>query len=383
VLVVDDNATNRRIFERTLSKWRMKPTLMDSGSAALTASRAARDSGQPFDVVLLDVQMPGLDGFETAARLKADAGGIAPTIMMLTSADHLGDAAKCRTLGLDAYLVKPVRQASLRAAMLRALHHTPSSAAPRLALAWQRPRTPRRILLAEDNVVNQRVAMGILNKVGHTVVLAANGIEAVAAVEAGGVDLILMDMQMPEMGGEEATGLIRAREREHGGHVPIIALTAHAMKGDREICLAAGADGYVPKPLSPQHLLDQIDELIGNLSTPAVVPDQERQRLLASVGHDEALFAEVVQLFTTDAPAQLARIRGAIATGSGEAIYRAAHTFHGAAANFGRGELLESLSAMEQSANDADLPTCVALLEQVTWQTAHLLEQLVASTEVP
>jgi CheY-like chemotaxis protein/HPt (histidine-containing phosphotransfer) domain-containing protein len=331
--------------------------------------------------VLLEVQMAGLDGFETAARLKADAGGIAPTIMMLTSADHMGDAARCRTLGLDAYLVKPVRQSSLYAAMLRAIHHVKPVPAQR---DTPPPQTPRHILLAEDNLVNQRVAMGILQKVGHTVVLAVNGAQAVAAAAAQRFDVILMDMQMPEMGGAEAMGVIRARERNTTEHVPIIALTAHAMKGDREMCLNAGADGYIAKPLSPQHLLDQVQALARQSPATPTAQDsvEARRQLLASVGGDEALFSEIVQLFMTDAPAQLARIQDAIASGNSGAVCLAAHAFRGAAANFGPTPLVDSLAAIDRSAKANDLAECSVIAVRAASQTAQLLTRLAASQEV-
>ena len=378
VLVVDDNSTNRRIFGRTLTKWQMKPTLAETGAAGLAVYRTARDTGHPFDIVLLDVQMPGLDGFATAAQLKSDAGAIAPTIMMLTSADHMGDAARCRALGLDAYLVKPVRQASLREAMLRAMRHVPAATAPSEAPGRMGSYEPRRILLAEDNIVNQRVAMGILEKAGHTIVLARNGREAITAAAAQHFDVILMDMQMPEMSGADAMAAIRARETSTGDHVPIIALTAHAMKGDREMCLAAGADGYVAKPLSPQDLLDQIHGLASRPGPGSSVSDtrEQRQRLRAGVGGDEALFAEIVQLFAADAPRQLACIRDGLAHDRVPDVFQAAHTLRGAVANFGPGPLLESLAVIEHAAKAGDLPECRAIVEQAAAQIGALLQLL-------
>ena len=261
VLVVDDNPTNRRICEGTLVRWGMVPVLVDSGLAAIAAAREARDVGRPFDLVLLDVQMPDLDGFATAGQLRADGGAIAPTIMMLTSSDVMGDGARSRAMGVGAYLVKPVRQTALRDAIMKLVAAEPAAPVTMFTPAVAVTRQARHILLAEDNRVNQRVARGILEKAGHTVVVANNGREAVDAVAAARFDLVLMDMQMPEMGGDEAMAAIRERERATGGHMPIIAVTAHAMKGDREMCLDAGADSYVAKPLSAVTLLDEIDAL--------------------------------------------------------------------------------------------------------------------------
>jgi two-component system sensor histidine kinase/response regulator len=261
VLVVDDNATNRQLCENTLVRWGMVPVLVGSGVSAIAAVREARDGGHPFDLVLLDVQMPELDGFATAERMRQEGGAIAPTIMMLTSSDVMGDSARSRAIGVAAYLVKPVRQVALRAAIVKAIGvgtATPAGVVQRPVTA---KRPARHILLAEDNRVNQRVARGLLEKAGHTVVVANNGREAIDAMVATRFDLVLMDMQMPEMDGDEAMAVIRDRERAAGGHTPIIAVTAHAMKGDREMCLQAGADSYVAKPLSAVALLDEIDAL--------------------------------------------------------------------------------------------------------------------------
>ena len=268
VLVVDDNATNRRIFERTIAKWEMVPTLVASGEAALAAIREARERGTPFDLVLLDVNMPGMDGFSTAEQLKSLTGTASPTIMMLTSSDQMGDAVRCKAIGVASYLVKPVRQSALRDAIVKAM----SQAAQATAAVKVSPKPgPQgqcfRVLLAEDNLVNQRVAIGILKKAGHSVTLARNGIEALAALGVAPFDIVLMDMQMPEMSGSQAITAIREREQQTGGHMPIVALTAHALKGDRERCLDHGADGYVAKPVSPQTLFAEIAEVLANART--------------------------------------------------------------------------------------------------------------------
>jgi len=396
VLVVDDNATNRHIFERTLLKWGMEPALADGGEAAVAAVRKAQASGRPFDLVLLDVQMPGLDGFATAERLRADAGAGAPTIMMLTSSDSMGDAARCRAIGVDCYLVKPVRQAALRDAMLKAINAMPAAATAASERSWAAHRPSRRILLAEDNVVNQRVAVGILEKAGHTVVLARNGREALEALAAGAFDLILMDMQMPEMGGAEAMGIIRQREQGSQTRVPIIALTAHAMTGDREKCLAAGADAYIAKPLSPNGLLDQIDAMTNGAAVPngpsappafhaadqgpGTTPSTNRAELLRhlieSVGDDPGLQNEIIGLFQNEAPRQLEAIRVALAAGDGQATAIAAHTFRGSAANFGPGTLVESLKAVEIAAKSGNLTQAGAAFQRAEADTASLIALL-------
>jgi two-component system sensor histidine kinase/response regulator len=374
VLVVDDNATNRRIFEGTLGKWGLLITAVDGGVAAVTAFKAARQAGRPFDLIILDGQMPGCDGFETAAQLNAVAGAVAPTIMMVTSADQLGDAARCRELGIESYLVKPVRQAALRQAIARALSTGPATPQPvRVAQPSQTRRTPRRVLLAEDNAVNQRVASGILQKAGHTVTITNNGRAALEALVGSTFDVVLMDMQMPEMGGAEAMAEIRAAERSTGTHIPVIALTAHAMKGDREICLKAGADGYLSKPIAARDLLDQIDRLTAR---PSPVPDDKRRQLLASVDDDEALAMDIIRLFATTAPPQLAVIRAAIQGADAQLITVAAHGLRGAATNFGTDPLLDSLMELETLASRGDVPACAAIIGRIETQTAALIDLL-------
>jgi signal transduction histidine kinase/DNA-binding response OmpR family regulator len=261
VLVVDDHPTNRRILEAVLTDWGMRPTVADGGQAALDAIDRARGAGISYRLVLLDAQMPDMDGFALAAKLKNHPDLVGTTIMMLSSADQIGEAARCKEVGIQRYLTKPVKQSELREAILKIL----GSARPQLGTgdvsdAQAGPDSgPLRILLAEDNIVNQRMAVRLLEKGGYTVVVAVNGKEALGALERESFDLILMDVQMPEMGGFEATAAIRALQNGLS-RIPIIAMTAHAMKGDREACLAAGMDGYVSKPISPKVLFETIAE---------------------------------------------------------------------------------------------------------------------------
>src|SRR6185437_10044723 len=258
VLVVDDNSTNRRILAHTLARWNMCVSLAESGASAL---EVLKSSGEPFQLVLTDMHMPGMDGFELSARIREKSK--ASTILMLTSGSHSGDFERCREQGIAAYLVKPVAMKDLRVAILRAIG--PEAAQP----ALPPPAAPApvrqtaaarldglRILLVEDNPVNQKVATGLLEREGHLVTVAGNGREAVAAVGRETFDLVFMDVQMPEMDGLEATATIRELERDSGARLPIVAMTAHAMKGDEERCLAAGMDVYITKPIRRQILLD-------------------------------------------------------------------------------------------------------------------------------
>jgi signal transduction histidine kinase/CheY-like chemotaxis protein len=265
VLVVDDNATNRRILHDTLSSWHMRPTVVETGPAALSALRQARDAGAAFPLVLLDRMMPEMDGFALIEQIKEDPDLVGATLMMLSSGDRHADLARCRELGVSAYLSKPVRTSELLAAIQTVL-----TVAHPAALACHRPsrpvfeKSPRslHVLLAEDSAINQRLAVCLLEKRGHTVVVAGTGRAALAALETQRFDAVLMDVEMPEMDGYEATAAIRAREKTTGRHMPIIALTAHAMKGARERCLEAGMDSYVSKPLQPRALFEAIERLV-------------------------------------------------------------------------------------------------------------------------
>lgn len=259
VLVVDDNQTNRRILEGMLKRWEMTTKSVPSGEEALTQMSAALESGHRFGLVLTDSHMPNMDGFTLIECIRRRPEFSTATIMMLTSAGHRGDAARCQELGVAAYLLKPIRQSELREAVARALGAPKQEGAIPLITRYSlqdahEHRSSLRILVVEDNLVNQRLAVRLLEKRGHHVAVAGNGRQALEALEKEPFDLVLMDMQMPEMDGFEATAAIRKMERANDHRLPIVALTAHAMKGDREKCLAAGMDGYLSKPIRPQEL---------------------------------------------------------------------------------------------------------------------------------
>ncbi len=269
VLVVDDNRTNRRILEGMLLRWQMRPTLADSGSTALVELSVAREAGEPYGLILTDMHMPHMDGFAFVEEIRQRPELSTATIMMLTSAGHRGDAARCEELGVSAYLLKPIRQSELREAVARVLgareHEGAIPLITRFSLQDARePDAYLSVLLAEDNLVNQRLAVRLLEKRGHRVVVAATGLEALQALEKESFDLVLMDVQMPEMDGLEATVAIREREKVSGLHQPVVALTAHAMKGDREKCLASGMDGYLSKPIRPQELDNILQSYVAN-----------------------------------------------------------------------------------------------------------------------
>jgi signal transduction histidine kinase/DNA-binding response OmpR family regulator len=265
-LIVDDNYTNRRVLQGMLTRWGMRPTAVEGGRAALQALEIAKSTGHPFPLILLDGQMPEMDGFALAEQIQKNPGLIAVTIMMLTSTGHLGDAARCRELGISAYLVKPIRQTELLDAICQVLNKV--SKAKNIPLitrhSLQENKHRSRILLAEDNAVNQTLAVRLLEKRGYFVIVAGDGRSAVEAFKKNQIDAVLMDIQMPGMDGFEATAAIRAKEKLTGGHVPIIAMTAHALKGDQERCISAGMDAYVSKPIRTSELFSTIERLLGS-----------------------------------------------------------------------------------------------------------------------
>jgi len=344
VLVVDNNLTTRRILGSLLASWGMKPTLAENGMGALRTLAQASAANQPFPLVVTDANMPEMDGFQLAEKIRKNPQLSGTTIMMLTSAGQRGDAARCRELGLAGYLTKPVGQAELLDAVLRVAGSKGSTEKPALVTrhSVRGERRPLRILLAEDNVVNQKLASHLLEKDGHNVVTAGNGREALERLENESFDLVLMDIQMPEIDGFEATARIRKKEETTGTHLPIVAMTARAMEGDRERCLAAGMDGYVAKPIRAKDLIDTIESLGQSPAAAKVVTRAKRQEqepidtasALARVGGNVELLKELVALFLKDLPALLTNLREAVVAGDAKAIERAAHKLKGSVGNF-------------------------------------------------
>ncbi len=384
VLVVDDNATNRAILQGMLSRWGMRATVVDGGAAALALLRSEQAGRAHFDLLIVDAQMPGMDGFTLVERVRADRSCGEPAIMMLSSATFHDDVRRCREVGIDLYLTKPVRGGELRSAIATLLSKKADAANDR------RRRTPApgavarssvlRVLLVEDNAVNQRLALALLKRRGAVVTIAQNGREAIEAWSTSRFDVVLMDVQMPEMDGFDATRIIRARERG-GEHVPIIALTARAMTGDRERCLAAGMDDYVTKPLRAQVLMEAIDRLVGAASvarpaettpktpTPSVI---DLDGLRENTDDDDALVAELLDLFRNDAPRYLDQIRTAVSKQEGGDMQRAAHALKGAAKAIYAGAVAEAAAALEQAGRAGLLHDADAMADHLAVQLALL-----------
>jgi len=361
----------------------MRPTIADGGQATLAALRQAAQEGVPFACVLLDAHMPAMDGFTVVAQIKQHPALTHALIMMLTSGGQSSDVARCRELGLTSYLTKPIKQSELLNALHTALH-TAAVAAHAAALLPPPAQTPSQrslhILLAEDNVVNQRLTVWMLHKWGHSVVVTGNGTEALAALAHETFDLVLMDVQMSDLDGLATTAAIRAQEHVTGAHMPIIALTAHAMPGDRERCLAAGMDAYLSKPLQAQQLAQLIDSMVSASGpTPAMAPVSapcaavfDQQATLARVQGDREMLQEIARLFLVETPELLAAIRESIARGDSQALARAAHSMKGTVESFGAQAAREAALRLEMMGRGGDLtqaaPACTALEQEV----AHL-----------
>ena len=375
ILVVDDNASNRRILKEILTNWHMNPTLANSGAEALNAlenKNPANSSG----LVLLDVHMPDMDGFTVAEQIRNRYKPQRIKVILLTSASRPGDVARCRELGVSGYLSKPIKQSELFDAIVTAMgdHGQTPDQHESTSASIQPSERMLRILLAEDNPVNQTLAMRVLERLGHKVQVVNNGKEAIGRAEAEEFDLIFMDVQMPEMDGLEATMAIRSAEAGTGKHVPIVAMTAHAMKGDRERCLSAGMDGYLSKPIRIEELKQAIsgaeqkrkmDDSLEQDSFRAIGP---LKLLLDSVMGDQALLAEMAELWLADSAKQERQIRDGLGSGDALMIQRAAHALKGSVGTFQAEAAQEAANQLEMFAKDADLVGARKAFERLSAQ---------------
>ena len=360
LLVVDDNSTNRRILTDMTSTWGMQVVAVESGSAALDAMKKAEEAGKPFRLAIIDGHMPGMDGFELAQQIRRDPNLANAMIMMLTSAGQRGDAARCRDLGIAAYLLKPIRKSELLSAILAVLGEHSAESEPTLITRFNLPVSVRRlrILVAEDNPVNQTVILRMLERMGHDPRVAPNGKEAVSLLAVDNFDVVFMDVQMPEMDGLTATRRIREAEKSTGTHIPIIAMTAHAMKGDKERCLEAGMDGYIAKPVSRREVHDTLQRLfpaseaVEDTKVPMTrlenVATWDRAKALERLDGDENLLQEVIKIFLEETPKLMAELRQGIVDKNAEVVERLAHSLKGQLGYMG-------LTAIAERARDLEL----------------------------
>jgi two-component system, sensor histidine kinase and response regulator len=382
VLIVDDNSTNRRILFELLNQWGMKPSVVETAEAALVEMHHAVENGHPYPIVLVDFMMPQMDGFGLAEEVHKDPSLAASSLMMLSSAVHSEYRARSRELGFAAYLNKPIKQSELLDTIMRNLR---GSAAERQkavsSVAQMRSSRALRILLAEDSIVNQKLAVRLLEKWGHKITVASTGRQALDTLDRQNFDLVLMDVQMPEMDGCEAATAIRYRERTTGGHVPIIAMTAHAMKGDRELCLKAGMDSYVSKPIRPQELFDAIEgecaatSAADALAVDAPLVDEGMANwatALERIGGDASALREVVELFAVESVDLLSELRDALAQVDPVRVRRVAHTLRSTAGLFEATPVIAAASTLETMGQTKDLTGA----ESVSTKLAREVERL-------
>ncbi|HUI84469.1 MAG TPA: response regulator [Candidatus Binatia bacterium] len=382
-LIVDDNLTQRKILTAMLSRWGMKPDSVESAMRGLSALEAAETCGSPYRLVLIDGNMPEMDGFQLAECIKHNPRLAGATILMLSSGLRPGDITRCRELGVSAYVIKPIRRSELLSVIVRVLQDKAAFAAPvQEPTLWDSERHSRlRILAAEDNRVNQRLLLRLLQKEGHTVTMVEDGEAALAITEEEAFDVILMDVQMPVMDGLEATRLIRNRERSTGKHVPIIALTAHAMKGDRSRCLDAGMDAYVAKPVQKQELLHIVyqyaSQNVGTAASDAALAAPEQGvfdigKGLQHSGGDEEVLKEFCGLFLQDADNLPLYMSNAMEQRDTSAVGDAAHKLKTSAGTIGGLRAYHAAAALEEQARSGSSETIAAALALLQRELASL-----------
>jgi signal transduction histidine kinase/DNA-binding response OmpR family regulator len=388
VLIVDDNAANRRILLEMTKNWGMKPTVVESGKEALEEIELARTNKLPFRLAIIDGRMPEMDGFELAEKIRGNPALSDLIVMILTSARQGGEANRCRTLGIQAFLLKPIRKSELLSAILNVLgqqdeNRSAGSSAP---LAKRADSRPLRILLAEDNPINQTVVVRMLEKMGHSPAIAPDGRQALSMYNSQTFDLIFMDVQMPAMDGLTATMEIRKQEKKSGAHIPIVAMTAHAMKGDKERCLEAGMDGYLSKPISSRGIEDVIAQLVrGEEERQPVSSRPEKSgtaaswnsaRALERVDGDEALLHELIEIFLEESPKHLSTLEQAVRSNERNLIERTAHTLKGELGYLGLPEASEKAKLLESLGRENRLDQAPALFQTLNQELSTVAEDM-------
>ena len=394
ILIVDDNATNRYVLREQLNLWGCRYGEASSGMQALEELRLAVDSKDPYEIAILDMQMPEMDGETLGQKIKQDPDLKSTILVMMTSLGQRGDARQLEEIDFAAYLTKPVKQSQLYNCLAtvtgmqkQVAKEQPVKIVTRHSLSEDQKRRVR-ILLAEDNIINQKVATSILGKLGYSADAVANGKEAISALAMIPYDIVLMDCQMPEMDGYEATGEIRKPESKVLDHkVPVIAMTANAMKGDREKCLKAGMDDYLSKPVKPQELSDMLEKWIvtqdsskqeeatvSNINQSQDIFD--RAGLLDRLMGDEKMANEILGVFLKDVPRRFTALKEALDNGDAHSVQLHAHTIKGASANVGGDALSETAFEIEKAGKAGDLETVKACLPRLEAQFDRLKEAM-------
>jgi two-component system sensor histidine kinase/response regulator len=393
ILVAVSDRTSRRALRRLLTSWGAWPRVVESGAAALDELALAKGAGRPYQIVLVDGRTPDLDGFALASAIRPlpELSGLE---ILMVSAARRGDVALCERSGISAYLTKPFSHADLFDA-IRTLLRSPS-AAGKPALVTQQSlaagRRRLRILLAEDDAVSRKLATRLLENRGHAVLSVDDGRKVLDALASGSFDLLLTDVQMAGLGGLELARAIRSAEEETGKHLPIVAMTAHAMTGDRDRILSAGIDGYVAKPIRAEKLFDAIDQASAGVPSPAREPDPsfdapefERVRLLGQIRGDTELLEQMVELFGEDFPPLVGSARSAIVAGNAEDLGRAAHALKSLVGNFHAEGSFQTAQRLELLASEGELAAAPEALAALELRLSALHESLLSSLrmEVP
>ncbi|MGH9561551.1 MAG: response regulator, partial [Terracidiphilus sp.] len=391
VLVVDDSHTNRMGLAEMLARWGMQPEAVDSGRAALEALEAAHKQDHAFALLITDMQMPEMHGLALVQKLRDYAELRSLPVILLSSSVQPEEATQGHNLGISAYLTKPVQPAELREAIVNAL--TPAIATRACATEEQTlaPQGAKgiRVLLTEDNPVNRKLATALLEKHGYAVSVAENGREALDALKQEKFDLVVMDLQMPVMDGFEAIRAIRAAELRGGGHLPIVALTAHAMQGDRERCLEAGADDYVTKPIRTADLFAAIERIMRRGETPQTINASRSNRAgdaldvdaaLNRVEGDRELLDELVRLFVESSPAAMQEMRQALNERDAHCLDRLAHTMKGSSGSLGANRVSEAALVLEMRARSGALENAGELIDSLQSELDRVLPEMEALT---
>jgi PAS domain S-box-containing protein len=381
ILVVDDHQTNRAVLSQQLHQWGCECVTEANGHAALDSIREAQSAGRPFAIVLIDALMPEMDGPQLARAIASDAAYGSPLLVMITSSAQRGEAARYHELGFVAYLTKPIKRNQLHDCLSAVLSmRSPSEAETQRSILTrhsvaERKKHMRRILVAEDNAINLKVALGIIEKLGYRADAVSNGKEAVSAVRQVAYDLVLMDGQMTEMDGLEATRVIREMESGTNRHVPIVALTAHAMQGDRERFLSSGMDDYLAKPLQPRELAEVLERYLGDGGIEVMAetrsnkstrkPVFNRRALLARLDGDSDLLSELIQIFSEDCGNQIDLMREAFAARDATKLARCGHTLKGSALNVEAGDIADAARTLESFASTQDWESAAVSIDDV------------------
>jgi two-component system, sensor histidine kinase and response regulator len=385
VLVVDDNATHQRILNTMLTGWQMRPTFAMNAEGALICGQQAASQGTPFPLILLNSALLDQNGLFVAQQMKTEVSPTSQLLLLLTSTEQKDNRAQYEDIGIAAFLPKPIRPTELQGALLRALGQETQELKKSKNPFAQKSQYPLRLLVAEDNQVNQKLAMRVLQKWDHQVTIARNGKEAYDLLLCNpGFDAVLMDVEMPILNGFEVTAKIRAHEKTTGDHIPIIAMTAHAMVGDKARCLDAGMDGYVTKPLRPEELYTLLEGVAARRASQEVVPPEEtldRKELLALLDGDIALLTELTDIFWENSPTLIAQMRSALADRDPHTLTYTAYTLKGSVGNFAAKRALTLIAELETMGATQNFSQATCTMDALEAELARLRTALFSLRE--